>query len=100
MSALRPGARGASRSSRDQIALLEVPSTVAPPATVEIAKRRDHDLALAVPGEEVVRDRVALTGRVITVERDGALPIEVRGRLVPSEIREDRRQRLAPLDDV
>ena len=67
---------------------------------VEIAKGRDHDHALAVPGEEVVRDRVALTGRVITVERDGALPIEVPGRLVLIEVREDRRQRLAPLDDV
>jgi hypothetical protein len=50
------------------------------------------DLALAVRREEVVRDRVALTGRVVTVEVDRALPVDVRGRLVPIEVSEDRRR--------
>ena len=45
----------------------------------------------------MVRDRVALTGRVITVERVGALPIEVSGRLVLIEVR-DRRNLLVRHD--
>jgi hypothetical protein len=47
-----------------------------------------------------MRDRVAEAGGAITVERDRALAVEVRGRLVLPEVVEDGRQPLSPVDDV
>ena len=41
-----------------------------------------HQLALAVIGEQVMGDAVALAGRAITVERDRALAVEVHRGLV------------------
>jgi len=48
----------------------------------------------------VVGDGVALTGRVITVDLDGALPVELRRRVVPMQVGGDGRQSLATIDDV
>ena len=66
----------------DELAFGEVPAAVDLGECVEVAERGDHDLAVAVLGEDVVRDRVALAGRAVAVERDGALPVEVRRGLV------------------
>jgi hypothetical protein len=46
----------------------------------------DHDLTLAVVGEEVVSDRVGLAGGTVTIKIDGALAVEVGGRLVMVEV--------------
>ena len=56
-------------------ALCEQPGTVALDERVAVAKPRDHQRALALVGEQVVRDAVALAGRPVAVERDGALAI-------------------------
>ena len=50
--------------------------------------RSDATMIMRLPvfGEEVVGDRVALTGRAVAVDRDRALPIEVRRRLVAIQI--------------
>ena len=75
-----------SQSVEDQIALLEVPSTIDLDEAVEIAKRRNHDLAHAVLGQEVVRGRVVLAGRVITVERAASAGLTSACTVVPVEI--------------
>src|SRR6185312_6738460 len=82
----------------DELALGEQPRSVHFGEGVEVAERRDHDLALAVGREQVMRDRVALTGRTVTVKRDRALAVEVRGRVVLLEVLEDLGQRLSAFD--
>src|SRR6266849_58020 len=48
----------------------------------------------------MVGNRVALARRAVAVERDGALPVEMRRGLVPVQVREDRCQRFASLKHV
>jgi hypothetical protein len=84
----------------DEFALGEVPAAVELGEGVEVAEGGDHDLAVAVFGVDVVGDRVALAGRAVTLERDGALPVEVRGHLVAIEVVEDGRQRFSPMKHV
>ena len=50
----------------DELALGEQPRSVDFGEGVEVAERRDHDLAFAVGREQVMGDRVALTGRAVT----------------------------------
>src|SRR3984957_1533060 len=85
---------------QEQVALGEEPGAVDLGEDVAVAGRANHDHALAVDGVEVVRDRVAEAGGAITVERDRALAVEVRGRLVLTEVLKDGRQPVPPVDDV
>src|SRR4029077_1640980 len=57
----------------DEIAFGEVPPTLDLRERVEISQRRDHDPALVTFGEDVVRDRVALSRCAVAGERDRAL---------------------------
>src|SRR5262245_20528692 len=84
----------------DEIALGEVPTLVDLGERVEVAERRDYELADAVFAEHVVRDRVALAGGVPPVDRDRALAVEVGGDLVALEVLEDGRERLPPFEHV
>ena len=74
----------------DELALLEVPRSVQFDETVEVAEGCDHDLAFTVLGEEMMSDRVGLAGRTVAIKIDGALTVEVDGRLEAVEISEDR----------
>ena len=56
----------------NEIALGEIPGTVDLGEGVQVAQRGDHDRALAVGREQVVRDRVALAGGPVAVEFDSA----------------------------
>ena len=55
---------------------------------------------LAVLGEQVVGDRVALASAAVSVDRYRALSVEMSRRLVAIEIREHRRQGLSSFEHV
>src|ERR1700748_469476 len=84
----------------DEVALGEQPRAVGLDECVEVAQRCDHDLALAVGGEQVVRDRVALAGGPLAVEHHGALPVEMSRRLVLVQGLEDGGKCLTSFQDV
>src|ERR1700722_7264053 len=84
----------------DELALLEVPRSLQFDETVEVAEGCDHDLSFTVLGEEMMSDRVGLAGRTVAIKIDGALTVEVGGRLEAVEISEDRGHRLAIFEDV
>ena len=79
----RLGSGPRSRRSRlapveEELPLGEGPTTVNLRERVKVPERGDHDLAVAVLGEEVVGDRVTLARGAVAVDRDRALPVEVR----------------------
>src|SRR5690349_9670137 len=84
----------------DEVALSEQPRIASLDEGVEVAQRCDHDLALAVGGEQVMRDRVALAGGPRAVEFHGVLPVEMSRRLVLVQVLENGRQCLAAVEDV
>ena len=84
----------------DEIPLGDVPATVNLGERVKVSKRGDHDHAVAVFREEVVGDRVALAGRLVAVDRDRALPVEVHHRLVAIQIGEHRGKCLSSFEHV
>ena len=57
-------------------------------------------LALTIFGEQVVGDAVALAGRLVAVERDRGLAVEVHRRVLAVEVIEHRRQRLAAIEHL
>ena len=68
-----PGPRG--RRSRfapfeKGFPLGEEPTTVNPDESVKVSERGDHSVAVAVLGEEVMGDRVALAGGMVAIDRD------------------------------
>ena len=67
----------------DEVAFGEVPAPVELDESVEVAERRDHDLSTILLGVDVVGDRLALTRRAVPIDGDGALPVEMRGHVVP-----------------
>jgi hypothetical protein len=80
---------------KDEIALGEVPALVDLGEGVEVAERGDHDLAGAAFGVDVVRDRVTLACGAVFIDRDRALAVEMRRRLVAIEVIEDGRKRFS-----
>src|SRR5580704_2359946 len=52
---------------QEQFALFEEPRSLQLDKAVEVAKGGDHDLALAVVGEEVVSDGVGLAGGTVPI---------------------------------
>jgi hypothetical protein len=83
-----------------EVALGEQPGAVEVDEGVAVPEVREHQLALAVLGEQVVGDAVALAGRPVPVELDRALTVEVLCGLVPVEVLEYGRQRLAAVEDL
>jgi hypothetical protein len=69
-----------------EVALGEQPGTAHLDERVAVSKMGNHQLALTVFGVEVVSDAVALPRRPVAVENDGALPVEVRRRLLAVEV--------------
>src|ERR1700730_186701 len=84
----------------NDLALGDVPGFVNSGEDVEIVQPRDHHSAGAVLGEDVMRNGVAVTGRTVAVDRDGALAVEVHRDFVPVEVVEHRRQRFSSFEHV
>jgi hypothetical protein len=70
------------------------------PSCVVIPEPPDHQVALAIFGEQVVGDAVAPAGRSDAVEWNRVLSVEVHRRLVAVEVIEHWRQRLAPIEHL
>jgi hypothetical protein len=70
----------------DEVALREIPGLFDFREDVEVSDRSDHDLATARFCENVMSNRVALTGGGFSDDGDRALSIEVSGRLIAIEI--------------
>src|SRR4051794_3627878 len=85
---------------QNELAFGEIPATVEFDEAVEVAQRRDHDLADAILGVDMVGDRVALAGGAVPVDGDRALAVEVRRCLVAIEVVEDGCERFASVQDV
>jgi hypothetical protein len=65
-----------------------------------VSEVRDHQLALAVVGEQVVGDAIALAGRSVVIEGDCGLAVQVHRGLVGVEGIEHRRHRLAASESL
>src|SRR6185295_3678131 len=81
-----------------ELALREQPGPIGLDEGVEIPKGGDHQLALAVLRVEVVSQAIALAGRSAAIQRDLALAVEVRRRVVSVEVIEHRGERLAAVE--
>ena len=66
----------------DQLTFCEQPLAVLSDEPVEVPDRHDHEGALPVLEPEVVSSAEGLAGGSVSVQGDGALPIEVRGGVV------------------